>query len=363
MTKRNPIVEYDDLNSEFDYGSEIEREKKKARKLGKDNDLGGFRKSDAFVGSADRSRSRAAFDEAHAQIERQKRRLMTLDVYSRHKELINNYFLYYPGATKRLQRDCSNDRTDFDVLKERYRFLWDEQELNDAANRSWEFKLAKRYYDKLFKEYCIADLTFYKKNKIAMRWRVEKEVKSGKGQFECGNKHCPNRESLCSWEVNFGYVEDGQKKNALVKLRLCPECSAKLNYHSQKKRVEKKSKKPNRREKLREGSLSTTGEPSALPSCSQSELRKSRKNSKSGENDGSGNMVEETSEEGKQLDGEDGNGQSDSQHSTKTSDEKAKEDAKKLLEIWKKPGDATAILDEKRAEEEDLDAFLDEMFM
>lgn len=38
------------------------------------------------------------------------------------------------------------------------------------------------------------------------------------GQFSCGNKHCEEKEGLKSWEVNFGYVEHGEKKNALVKL-------------------------------------------------------------------------------------------------------------------------------------------------
>lgn len=51
-----------------------------------------------------------------------------------------------------------------------------------------------------------------------MRWRIEKEVIVGKGQFECGNKKCNEKENLRSWEVNFGYVEHGEKKNALVKL-------------------------------------------------------------------------------------------------------------------------------------------------
>lgn len=99
--------------------------------------------------------------------------------------------------------------------------------------------MAKKYYDKLFKEYCIADLTYYKQNKVALRWRIEKEVIIGKGQFECGNKKCKNKEQLKSWEVNFGYIEHGQKKNALVKLRLCPECSIKLNYRSQKREAKK----------------------------------------------------------------------------------------------------------------------------
>ena len=57
-------------------------------------------------------------------------------------------------------------------------------------------------------------------SQIALRWRVEKEVVEGKGQFTCGNKRCHDDESegLRSWEVNFAYVEHGEKKNALVKL-------------------------------------------------------------------------------------------------------------------------------------------------
>ena len=53
---------------------------------------------------------------------------------------------------------------------------------------------------------------------IGMRWQVEKEVILGKGQFICGNKRCEENEGLKSWEINFGYVEHGEKKNALVKL-------------------------------------------------------------------------------------------------------------------------------------------------
>jgi len=43
--------------------------------------------------------------------------------------------------------------------------------------------LAKKYYDKLFKEYCICDLSHWEEKKIAMRWRIDKEVVSGKGKF------------------------------------------------------------------------------------------------------------------------------------------------------------------------------------
>lgn len=34
----------------------------------------------------------------------------------------------------------------------------------------------------------------------------------------CGNKKCEERLELRSWEVNFAYVEHGEKKNALIKL-------------------------------------------------------------------------------------------------------------------------------------------------
>lgn len=47
---------------------------------------------------------------------------------------------------------------------------------------SWEQRIAKRYYDKLFKEYAICELKRYKEGKIAMRWRTENEVIVGKGK-------------------------------------------------------------------------------------------------------------------------------------------------------------------------------------
>ncbi|KRX15150.1 Cathepsin B-like cysteine proteinase 3 [Trichinella nelsoni] len=40
------------------------------------------------------------------------------------------------------------------------------------------------------------------------------------GQFICGNKRCEEEENLTSWEVNFAYVEEQEKKNALLKLNL-----------------------------------------------------------------------------------------------------------------------------------------------
>ncbi|PVD30189.1 hypothetical protein C0Q70_09451 [Pomacea canaliculata] len=143
----------------------------------------------------------------------------------------------------------SKDKTDLDVIRENHRFLWSD---DDDADITWEKQLAKKYYDKLFKEYCLADLSRYKENKIGMRWRTEKEVVDGKGQFICGNKKCAENEGLRSWEVNFAYMEHGEKKNALVKLRLCPDCSYKLNYHHKKREiVQKKKSKREEKDKLR----------------------------------------------------------------------------------------------------------------
>lgn len=163
--------------------------------------------------------------------------LSCLSVYDLHKRLINDYMVHY-GKTALLKRNASGDRQDIDVIRENHRFLWDE----DDTPESWETKLAKKYYDKLFKEYCICDLSRYKENKIAMRWRTEQEVVNGKGQFSCGNKTCREAEGLRTWEVNFAYKEQEEKKNALVKLRLCPECTYKLNYHHKKREVTRNKK-------------------------------------------------------------------------------------------------------------------------
>jgi protein FRA10AC1 len=60
--------------------------------------------------------------------------------------------------------------------------LWSADDVAQAE-QSWDASLARRYHDRLYKEYCIADLRQYAANRYAMRWRVEGEVFSGKGQF------------------------------------------------------------------------------------------------------------------------------------------------------------------------------------
>uniref|UniRef100_A0A8C6ZP12 Protein FRA10AC1 n=1 Tax=Nothoprocta perdicaria TaxID=30464 RepID=A0A8C6ZP12_NOTPE len=158
--------------------------------------------------------------------EARKRRFhwIAMDAYARHKKLVSDYILYYGGKMEDFRRSSANDKTDLDVIRENHRFLWRE---HDEVDMNWEKRLAKRYYDKLFKEYCIADLRRYKENKFGFRWRHEEEVVSGKGQFSCGSKHCDEKEGLKSWEVNFGYVEHGEKRNALVKLSKRKEVKSK----------------------------------------------------------------------------------------------------------------------------------------
>ena len=130
--------------------------------------------------------------------------------------------------------------------------MWTTSDKEDT----WEAKLAKRYYDKLFREYGICDLSLYEQGKLAVRWQTEKEVVSGKGQFSCAEKRCgygteteEERQALKTWEVNFGYIERGEKRNALVKLRLCPKCSEKLNYKTKRKEVTRKLKPKKKKKK------------------------------------------------------------------------------------------------------------------
>lgn len=161
-----------------------------------------------------------------------------LEAYTKHMMLIKQYLLDQKGEVQKPKSRTSKVVTDLDVLKANHKFLWDDEDQTDT----WEKRVARKYYDKLFKEYCIADLKRYKENKIALRWRIEKEVIDGKGQFICADVNCTAKDLLKSWEVNFAYIEHGEKKNALVKIRLCPDCSYKLNYHHKRKEVKKNRK-------------------------------------------------------------------------------------------------------------------------
>ncbi|KAF9665717.1 hypothetical protein SADUNF_Sadunf16G0152700 [Salix dunnii] len=183
-----------------------------------------------------------------------------LNAYDRHKKFLNDYVNFYGKGNSTIEK--LPIKTDRDTLREGYRFIRSEEDDMDA---SWEQRLVKRYYDKLFKELfediallichttrlaritkCFGTIgvpwkvaTYARVHcaeLIGLRWRTEKEVISGKGQFICGNKHCDVKDGLASYEasvytssnnlislkfVNFSYFEAGENKQALVKLILC----------------------------------------------------------------------------------------------------------------------------------------------
>jgi len=124
------------------------------------------------------------------------------------------------------------------------RFIRNEKDNDDSV---WQKRFAKDYYDKLFKNYCLANFSRYKEGKVGMRWRTEDEVISGKGQFVCGAEDCSETKSLKSYEVPFAYVETGQKKHALVKLRVCPACATQLGATTMhRNKQEKHQLQPNK---------------------------------------------------------------------------------------------------------------------
>jgi protein FRA10AC1 len=104
---------------------------------------------------------------------------------------------------------------------------------NHKNSSSWQDRMVKRYHDHLYKEFALADLS-QGAGRIGLRWRTQQEVKDGRGEITCGNKHCSKSkdyvssattlQSLSTLEVPFSYQEHGERKKELVKLRLCSAC-------------------------------------------------------------------------------------------------------------------------------------------
>ena len=161
-----------------------------------------------------------------------------------------------------------------------------------------------------------------------MRWRTEKEVVAGKGQFACANKKCEERNKLRTWEVNFGYVENKEKKNALVKCRLCFECSYKLNYHHKKKEVTRRKKSDKKKKKK----------------------KKKKKRSKSSRNSDTSSSSDDSSDE--------------TPADRKKVEEKRKAEEEEKIEkeatdLWSKPVER----EEEKSRTEVFDEFLEELFL
>lgn len=144
------------------------------------------------------------------------------------------------------RKDHGISQNDLAVLKQQFQFIRDDEADAEQGETDWQVRMSARYYRQLFREYALADLSRYKEGKIGLRWRTEMEVVAGKGQFSCGNKRCDERAGLHSYELLFAYVEDGERKRCLVKVRTCRACAEKLFY---KKLMEVRRRRQRRREK------------------------------------------------------------------------------------------------------------------
>ncbi|CAN0368416.1 unnamed protein product [Ectocarpus sp. 12 AP-2014] len=170
----------------------------------------------------------------------------TMNAFAQHQELIRNYHRYHlnakvpsSGAIEAKGLPGQKRLTDEEALRRQHRFVRNHNEDSraqqarglegaEADPTAWEVRMAAKYYKLLFKEYALADLSRYREDKVGLRWRTEKDVVSGKGQFECGALRCQERKDLHSYELNFKYKEAGAVKNELVKVRVCPQCARKL---------------------------------------------------------------------------------------------------------------------------------------
>lgn len=75
--------------------------------------------------------------------------LLGLTAASRHEKLVNDYLTYYVRESSLSgKQDAAPTRTDADALREHHRFIHSNEDTEDT---SWEARLAKRYYDRLFK--------------------------------------------------------------------------------------------------------------------------------------------------------------------------------------------------------------------
>lgn len=228
------------------------------------------------------------------------------------------------GLLQRQKAPCL--KTDLDLLREHHKFL--REEADDDG--SWEANLARRYYDRLFKEYVISDLAGYRKGNVGFRWRTQAEVMSGKGQFSCGHKSCGSKIDLKSFEVDFKYLEDGRNKRALVKVRLCEDCAYKLHY----RRLKAEQKR--RRKQAKEAQRHLKRSCKSAPSCANEPLKLELVSSDESEDAAPGDAV-----------------------AAKSETEAASDADKQLLEslAWRGPDP------DVRLREDDFDDYLRDLFM
>uniref|UniRef100_A0A1I8FE58 AP2/ERF domain-containing protein n=1 Tax=Macrostomum lignano TaxID=282301 RepID=A0A1I8FE58_9PLAT len=124
------------------------------------------------------SRRRCLSREAGAR----RQQLLAMDAYSRHKMLVLRRAATL--TSKGTPRATSETSTSSGSTT---------GSCGTAASEeagSWEQRLAKRYWTKLYKEYCIADLRGYKEGRVGLRWAHRAEVLSGRGSSPAAGKRC-----------------------------------------------------------------------------------------------------------------------------------------------------------------------------
>ena len=154
-------------------------------------------------------------------------------------------------------------RTDADVRAERHEFIRDEaRDAIEGAGPSaaaWEVRTTAKYDAQLYKELAIADLSRWSAKQVGLRWRTESDVIAGKGQSSCAEVKCGERTALTSFEVVFKYAERGERRQALVKVRLCPPCAEKMRAaKADKKTALRHGKEKKKRERNRDDDTMTT---------------------------------------------------------------------------------------------------------
>jgi len=82
----------------------------------------------------------------------------------RHDELMGLYALTNQDSGAEISDKLTD--SDRELLVKHHEFIRDEDKDKDLGGKSWGARMARRYYDKLFKEYALVDLRRYKEKKI-----------------------------------------------------------------------------------------------------------------------------------------------------------------------------------------------------
>ena len=128
----------------------------------------------------------------------------SMDTWTKHEKLMRDFYRFHRRTSAGGAGGAGGDGTDttttitteVDVVRRHHRFL---RTAADDRNLEgdWERRVAKKYYDKLFKEYAVADLTRYREHRVGLRWRTEREVLHAKGQLRCGRLGCDQVDGRC----------------------------------------------------------------------------------------------------------------------------------------------------------------------